>query len=47
MSKGLVTVRLFATRFYRLLEDKEEHIRDVRNPARALKGKRKKRPKIF
>ncbi|CDW91749.1 transient receptor potential channel [Stylonychia lemnae] len=47
LSNGTITVRIFATRFYRLLEDKEEHIRDVRNPARALKGKRKKRPKIF
>lgn len=35
------------SRFYRLLEEKESKKRNIKNPANALKGKRKKRPKIF
>jgi len=35
------------SRFYRLLEEKEENKRNIKNPSEALKGKRKKRPKIF
>ena len=42
-----IDIKLFTSRFYHLLEEKESHQRNVRNPARALRGKRKRRPKIF
>jgi len=40
-------VRAVTSRFYRLLEDKEVHKRNIKNPSQALKGKRKKRPKVI